>query len=93
MLIVSYCFIQFLEATYPGESFTSTFKSQARDRFPLAAVYAPLNTVAELVSSAAASATAVLKEDPKDKEEANTAAATTSGEGAVPAEASGAAKT
>jgi hypothetical protein len=47
-----------LTTNYPEEAFTAAFKSQARERFPQAAIYAPRNTVDEVRSAAALAAVA-----------------------------------
>jgi hypothetical protein len=51
--------MQFLVTNYPEEAFTSTFKAQARERFPKAAIYAPLSTVEEIRTAAALAAVAI----------------------------------
>ena len=42
-----------MTTNFPDESFTTAFKALAREHFPRAAVYAPLNTVEEIRSAAA----------------------------------------
>jgi hypothetical protein len=62
MLLILYLIcapLQFVTTNYPEESFTSTFKAQARDRFPQAAVYAPLSTVDDIRTAAALAATSL----------------------------------
>lgn len=61
--------MQFLTTTYPEEAFTASFKAAAREKFPQAAVYAPLNTVAELQSVSSLAAATSASTDAAHKDE------------------------
>ena len=63
-------------ATYPEESFTSAFKAQAREKFPKAAIYAPLSTVEEIRTAAALSAVTISSENDNATQTTTTAATT-----------------
>jgi hypothetical protein len=64
-----YLFQQFLSSSFPEEPFTAAFKAQARDKYPLAPVYAPLNTVTELRAASSLAAATSANTDAAQKDE------------------------